>query len=159
MNRPVWRESLRMFRCCFYISTVRSSVCSVWCRDKWWARIELGKNLHRVFNAYRPGSSIATAVTYRGADKSLARPGRKQARKHVTDARDFNKIETRAVIKFLFLQGKALNEVHAILTETLGSFLVVLRTYQRPCSAYNFWRVWKVCSRQNARENILSQSV
>ena len=36
------------------------------------------------------------------------------------DARDFNNIETRAVIKFLFLQGKALKEIHAILTETLG---------------------------------------
>ena len=32
--------------------------------------------------------------------KSLARPGRKQARKHVRDARDFNNIETRDVIKF-----------------------------------------------------------
>ena len=39
---------------------------------------------------------------YRGADKSLARPGRKQARKHVRDARDFNNIEVRAVIKFFF---------------------------------------------------------
>ena len=39
---------------------------------------------------------------YRGADKSLARPGRKQARKYVRDARDFNNIETRAVIKFFF---------------------------------------------------------
>jgi len=29
-------------------------------------------------------------------------------------------IETRAVIKFFFLQGKALKEIHAILTETLG---------------------------------------
>jgi len=38
--------------------------------------------------------------SYRGADKSLARPGRKQSRKHVRDARDFNDIETRAVIKF-----------------------------------------------------------
>ena len=35
-----------------------------------------------------------------GADKSLARPGSKQARKRVRDARDFNNIETRAVIKF-----------------------------------------------------------
>ena len=35
-----------------------------------------------------------------GADKYLARPGRKQARKHVRDARDFNNIETEAVIKF-----------------------------------------------------------
>ena len=37
--------------------------------------------------------------SYRGADKSLARPGRKQAQKHVKDARDFNNFETRAVIK------------------------------------------------------------
>jgi len=44
---------------------------------------------------------------YRGADKSLARPGRKLAQKHVMDARDFNNIETRAVIKFLFLRGGA----------------------------------------------------
>jgi len=36
---------------------------------------------------------------HRGADKSLARPGRKQARKHVKDARDFNNIETLAVVK------------------------------------------------------------
>jgi len=60
---------------------------------------------------------------YRGADKSLARPGRKQARKHVRDARDFNNIETRAV-EFpsppLPLQGKAPKEIYAILTETLA---------------------------------------
>jgi len=36
------------------------------------------------------------------------------------DARDFNKMETRAVINFFFLQGKAPKETHAILTETLG---------------------------------------
>jgi len=60
---------------------------------------------------------------YRGADKSLARPGRKQARKHVRDARDFNNIETRAVVKFLFLPGKAPKEIHAILTETLACFI------------------------------------
>jgi len=58
-----------------------------------------------------------------GADKSLARPGRKEARKHVRDARDFNKIETRAVIKFLFLKGEAPKEIHAILTETLACVL------------------------------------
>jgi len=40
------------------------------------------------------------------------------------DARDFNNIETRAVIKFFFfLQGKAPKEIHAILTETLACFL------------------------------------
>jgi len=60
---------------------------------------------------------------YRGADKSLARPGRKQARKHVRAARDFNNIETRAVIKFLFLQDKAPKEIHTILTETVACVL------------------------------------
>jgi len=36
------------------------------------------------------------------------------------DARDFNNIETRAVIKFFSLQGKAPKEIHAILIEILG---------------------------------------
>ena len=36
------------------------------------------------------------------------------------DARDFNNIETQAVIKFYFLQDKALKEIHAILIEILG---------------------------------------
>ena len=34
-----------------------------------------------------------------------------------------NKIETRAVIKFLFLPGKAPKEIHPILAETLVCFL------------------------------------
>jgi len=62
--------------------------------------------------------------------KSLARPGRTQAWKHIRDARDFNNIETRAVIKFLFLQGKAPKEIHTIVT----SVLVGLRTYQHSCT-------------------------
>jgi len=37
--------------------------------------------------------------------------------------RDFNTIETQAVIKFFSLQGKAPKEIHAILTETLACFL------------------------------------
>ena len=37
-----------------------------------------------------------------------------------SDARDLNNVETRAVIKFFFLQGKAPKEIHAILIETLG---------------------------------------
>ena len=54
---------------------------------------------------------------------SLARPGRKQARKHVRDAREFNNVETLAVTKFLFfLQVKAPKEIHAILIETLACF-------------------------------------
>ena len=37
------------------------------------------------------------------------------------DARDFNNMETRAVIKYFSpLQGKAPKEIHAILKETLG---------------------------------------
>jgi len=36
------------------------------------------------------------------------------------DARDFNNIETRALIKFFFpLQGRTPKEIHAILTKTL----------------------------------------
>ena len=62
-------------------------------------------------------------LLHRRADKSLARPGRKQVWKHVRDARDFNNIETRAVIKFFFLQVKAPKEIYAILTETLACFL------------------------------------
>ena len=58
-----------------------------------------------------------------GADKSLARPGRKQARKHVRDARDFNNIGTRAITNFFILQGKTPKEIHAILAETLACFL------------------------------------
>ena len=61
-------------------------------------------------------------VFYRGADKSLAPPGRKQARKHFRDARDFNNIETRAFIKSP-PQDKAPKEIHAILTERLACFL------------------------------------
>jgi hypothetical protein len=33
---------------------------------------------------------------------------------------DINNIKTRTVIKFCFLQGKVLKEIHTILTETLG---------------------------------------
>jgi len=71
---------------------------------------------------------------YRGADKSLARPGRKQARKHVSDARDFNNIETRAVIEvvYFFLQGAEGNSRHSDRKIIFFSFLVGLRTYQHP---------------------------
>ena len=41
----------------------------------------------------------------------------------MSGTRDFNNIETLAVIKFLFLQGKVLKEIHTILTETLACFL------------------------------------
>ena len=38
------------------------------------------------------------------------------------DARDFNNIETRDLIKLFFLQVKAAKEIHAILTEILGEY-------------------------------------
>jgi len=50
----------------------------------------------------RNQTHIIIIQKYRGADKSLARPGRKHARKHVRDVPDFNNIETRAVINFFF---------------------------------------------------------
>jgi len=62
-------------------------------------------------------------LLYQGADKSLARPGRKQTWKHVRDTWIFNNIETQAVIKFLSLQGKAPKEIHTVLTETLACFV------------------------------------
>ena len=66
---------------------------------------------------------IPTRQTYQGADKSLAWPGRKQAQKYIRDVCDFDNIETGAVIKNFFLQGKAPKEIQAILTETLACFL------------------------------------
>ena len=60
---------------------------------------------------------------YWSADKSLARPGRKQARKHFTYARDFNNIETRAVIKYFFLptrQGAEGNYIIIYLFAAIG---------------------------------------
>ena len=66
-----------------------------------------------------------------GADKSLARPTSLCHRRESIlslergvcscDVRDFNNIKMRAVVKFPSpLQGKALKEIHTILTETLG---------------------------------------
>ena len=50
-----------------------------------WSRVSLYKPvIHHAVKKY--------PAFYRGADKSLARPGMKQARKHIRDARDFNKI-------------------------------------------------------------------
>ena len=72
-----------------------------------------------------------------GADKSLARLGRKQARKHVRDARDFNNIETRAIIKVFFFsarRGAEGNSRHSDRNISFFSFLVGLRTYQHACS-------------------------
>jgi len=82
----------------------------------------------RIFVVMCPWSAVRWAVncpSFTGVlIISLARPGRKQAWTYVRDARDFNNIETQAVITIFFLlQGKAPKEIHAILTETLACFL------------------------------------
>jgi hypothetical protein len=41
----------------------------------------------------------------------------------MSGTRDFNNIETGAVIKLFFLQGKAPKEIHIILTEIFACFL------------------------------------
>ena len=43
-----------------------------------------------------------TQRRYRRADKFLARPGMKQHRNHLRDARNFSNIETLGVINFFF---------------------------------------------------------
>ena len=52
---------------------------------------------------------------FQGADKSLARPGRKEARKHVRDVRDFNNIKKRTAKKYFFSarQGAEGNSRHS----------------------------------------------
>ena len=44
------------------------------------------------------------------------------------DARDFNNIETRALINFFFLQGKSAKKIHAILKEILGEYAPLYAT-------------------------------
>jgi hypothetical protein len=50
--------------------------------------------------------------------------------------RDFNNIETRAVINLFSLQGKALKEIRTILTETLACFFLG-RVKDLSASQYN----------------------
>jgi len=74
------------------------------------------------YSKHQTSDHISVVFT-RCTDRSLARPGSKQARKHIRDVRDFNNIETRVVIKFLSLQGMASKEIHVILREILACFL------------------------------------
>jgi len=53
------------------------------------------------------------------------------------DARDFNNIETWAVIKFFSLHGKAPKEIHAILTEILGEHAPLYATVKIGWSSLN----------------------
>ena len=61
---------------------------------------------------------------YRSADESLARTGRKQARKHVRDAAISTTSRRELSSSFFFpLQRKAPKEIQVILTETLACFI------------------------------------
>ena len=62
-------------------------------------------------------------LNYRDADTSLARPGRKQARKHVRRRARFQQHGDASCQVFFPLQCKVPKEIHAILTETLVCFL------------------------------------
>ena len=75
-------------------------------------------------------------INNRGADKSLAPPRRKQTRKHVREARDFNNIETRAVINFFFpCKARRRRKLTPLLQKhQLVSFLVGLSSYYHPCT-------------------------
>jgi len=68
-------------------------------------------------------SSLLLNPLYQSADKSLALPGMKQARKHIRDAR-FQQHREASYHQFFFFarQGKASKEIHAILPETLACF-------------------------------------
>jgi len=100
-----------------------------WMRIAYWITMGTNTNSECVIsiafyqcnNIFTNGSWCYVTHT-QGADKSLAQPRRKQTRKHIRDARDFNNIERQAVINFLFLQGKAPKEIQAILTKTLVCF-------------------------------------
>ena len=53
------------------------------------------------------------------------------------DARNFNNTEMQAVIKYLFLHGKAPKQIHAILTETLGEHAPSYATIKNWVTQFN----------------------
>jgi len=62
-------------------------------------------------------------------------------------------MEMQAVIKFVFLQGKALKEIHAILTETLAC---ILPGRPKDLSAPLYTIEWQMI---NARSGLRSQAL
>jgi len=60
---------------------------------------------HRLYHSCQIISGADCRI-YRGVDKSSARPGRKEARKYVREARDFNNIETRAPCIFFSCKAR-----------------------------------------------------
>jgi len=63
-----------------------------------------------------------------------------------------NNIETRAVMRFFFLQGKATKEIHAILTETLACFLPG-RANDLSAPLYLVWDLVKVLIKLDGHRN------
>jgi len=85
-----------------------------------------GENGERRKCSFPPPPPFGASIScyYRGDDKSLARPGRKQARKHIRDVRAISTTSRRVLSSSIFsLQGKTPKEIHYILTETLACFL------------------------------------
>ena len=54
------------------------------------------------------------------------------------DAHDFTNIETWAVMKFFFLQGKAPKEIYVILTETLGEHALSYATIKNWVAQFKY---------------------
>ena len=67
--------------------------------------------------------ALILSIIYRDADKSLARPGRKQARNHVRDARFPQHRDASCNQVFFRPARQGAEEIHTILTETLAFFL------------------------------------
>jgi len=120
----LWRVNVRVLQTIFYSVLYILFLCLYNCdiptapswkqNSEFWIRIRTEATLKN-FNQPSATFISVTIRGTRGADKSLAPPGREQARKHVRDARDFNNIETRAVTKFLFpaRQGAEGNPRHS----------------------------------------------
>jgi len=65
---------------------------------------------------------VSVCIVYLGADKSLARPGRKKI-ESMSGTRAISTTSRRELSSRYFLQGKAPKEIYAILRETLVCFL------------------------------------
>jgi len=112
--QPSWKHSHSALSHCTLIDKLWCflSVCSgrIICRSRSKQTFPLSSISqhypHRTRYNYLPRVLPSVCLEYRGADKSLARPGRKQSRKHVRDVRDFNHIEMRAAIKFFFFPAR-----------------------------------------------------
>jgi len=90
---------------------------------------------------YRP--SHGTAFSYRGADKSLARPGRKQANVSIRMAWiSFGALPCRKKKTWQLTSRCCWNHARPWHASELASFLVGLRTYQHPGTSKGVGPTW-----------------